>query len=59
MSSQEQAEVKASVEKVLDGVKFLGFKTDVTTSTNSFKATINGLPKNSFRGFGICLAYAF
>lgn len=59
MNVQEQAEVKASVDDELEGVKLLGSKTDVTTTTNSFKATLSGLPKNTFKGFGICLGYTF
>lgn len=59
MNSQERAEVKESVEQELADVAVLGFKTEVTTTGNSVKAAVNGLPMLSFRGFGICLGFAF
>lgn len=59
MNDDERAEVKASVEDELKNVTLFGFDTDVTTTTNSVKAEVKGLPMFSFRGFGLCLGFAF
>lgn len=60
MDASEQAEVQASVEEEFDNsVIVFGRKAEVTTTSNSIKAVVRGVPMLSIRGFGLCLGFAF
>lgn len=59
MNAQEQADVKAAIEDRIGDVPVVDLGGKVTTTSNSVKMTSDKLPMLSFRGFGLCLGFAF
>lgn len=59
MNAQEQADVKAAVEDRIGDVPVVDLGGKVTTTSNSVKVTSDKLPMLGFRGFGLCLGFAF
>ncbi len=57
LNDPQQAELKETVEMVMDGVSFLSG--DVKTTSNSAKVDFGGLPMTSIRTLGLCIGFAF
>lgn len=60
MSQADQDNLKAELKSDFSGAKLLGASEPVVeTTSNSAKVTVSGLPMSSFRGFGLCIGFAF
>jgi len=59
LSAEDQATAKKAAEENLDTYSYLGLGGNVTTTPNSVKTTVTGVPMISLRGLGLCFGFAF
>lgn len=59
LNAADQARVKQEAEDNFGDFSALGWSGTVSTTANSAKTTLSGLPMYSFRFMGLCLGYAF